>query len=63
MNPYEANFGNLSSRSLVWLRGMLRLYRKPLLVLIAASATLAIGAGAGDAPAVSRTAAATVTSR
>jgi hypothetical protein len=51
MNPYEVTVGNLSARSLAWLRGILRLYKKPLLILVAASATLAIGAGAGDAPA------------
>ncbi len=50
MNPYEANMRNVSARLGAWVRGMLRIYRKPLLVIIAATATMAVGVSATDAP-------------
>ncbi len=51
MNPYEANLTNVSARILAWVRGMARQYRRPLLALIAASVTLAVGVNAGPSPA------------
>ncbi|MBB6229511.1 hypothetical protein FHS79_003714 [Polymorphobacter multimanifer] len=48
MNPYEANVWNVSSRLGAWLRGLLRLYRRPLLVLLCASVTTAVGVSAGQ---------------
>ena len=50
MNPYEANFSNTVARLSAWGRCMLRRYRRPLLVIAAATATMAIGVNAGDAP-------------
>lgn len=50
MNPYEANFSNMATRTSAWVRGLLRIYRKPLLIILAATATLAVGVGAADAP-------------
>ncbi len=50
MNPYEANMANLTSRLVAWARGLARRYRRPILVLLAASATLAVGVSAGQAP-------------
>lgn len=50
MNPYEANMANLTSRLVALGRGLMRRYRRPLLVLLAASATLAVGVSAGQAP-------------
>jgi hypothetical protein len=51
MNPYEATFGNVMSRVGAWVRGCLHRYRKPLLVMVAATATLAVGVSAGNPPA------------
>lgn len=51
MNPYEANFTNTVSRLGAWCRGMLRRYRRPLLAIGAATATMAIGVSAAHAPA------------
>lgn len=52
MNPYEANLRNVSARLGAWARGMVRLYRKPLIVLLLGGLTTAAGLGAsqrGDA--------------
>jgi uncharacterized protein (DUF2062 family) len=51
MNPYEANFSNTAARLGAWGRGMVRRYRRPLWVLAAAAATMAIGVSAAHAPA------------
>lgn len=48
MNPYEANLRNVSARMSAWTRGMLRLYRKPLIVLLLASVTTAVGVSASQ---------------
>jgi len=50
MNPYEANFSNTIARIGAWNRGMLRRYRRPLWVMAAATAMMAIGVGAANAP-------------
>lgn len=50
MNPYEATFGNVLSRIGAWVRGCLHRYRKPLLVMLAATATLAVGVSAASPP-------------
>lgn len=54
MNPYEATLPNVMARVGAWVRGLLRRYRKLLLVIGAATATLAIGLNATQAPAMSR---------
>jgi hypothetical protein len=46
MNPYEANARNIVLRLGVWLRGMARLYRRPLVVITIASLTMAMGVSA-----------------
>lgn len=51
MDPYEASFSNVVARLGAWGRGMLRRYRRPLLVIAAATATMAIGVSAAQAPA------------
>jgi hypothetical protein len=51
MNPYEATFGNVMARVGAWVRGCLHRYRKPLLLMVAATATLAVGVSAGSPPA------------
>jgi hypothetical protein len=51
MNPYEANFSNTVARLGAWGRGMLRRYRRPLWAIAAATATMAIGVSAANAPA------------
>jgi hypothetical protein len=51
MNPYEATFGNVVSRVGAWVRGCLHRYRKPLLLMVAATATLAVGVSAASPPA------------
>jgi hypothetical protein len=48
MNPYEANARNLVVRLNAWVRGMVRLYRKPLLVLLMAGATTAVSVSASQ---------------
>ena len=50
MNPYEANLTNTLARLGAWNRGMLRRYRRPLWMLAAATATMAIGVNAAHAP-------------
>jgi hypothetical protein len=52
MNPYEATLPNILARIAAWVRGLLRRYRKPLLVMGAAGATVAISLGATQAPAM-----------
>ena len=52
MNHYEATLPNIVARIGAWVRGLLRRYRKPLLVIGAASATVAISMGATQAPAM-----------
>lgn len=62
MNPYEATLPNIVARIGAWIRGLLRRYRKPLLVIGAAGATIAISIGATDAP-VSNPASAAIAQR
>jgi hypothetical protein len=50
MNPYEANLLNTSARIGAWLRGVLRMYRKPILLIASAGVVLAAGVAAGEAP-------------
>jgi hypothetical protein len=50
VNPYEANFSNTIARLGAWNRGMLRRYRRPLWLLVAAAATMAISVSAAHAP-------------
>jgi hypothetical protein len=50
MDPYEANLRNTFVRVGAWLRGMVRRYRRPLLVVAAAGVSMAIGVSASDAP-------------
>jgi anti-sigma factor RsiW len=50
MNPYEMTFANTLSRVRAWLRGLARQYRRPLLVVLAATGMLAAGVSAGQAP-------------
>jgi hypothetical protein len=50
MNPYEANISNTVARLGAWGRGMLRRYRRPLWAIFAATATIAIGVSAAQAP-------------
>lgn len=48
MNPYEANLRNVSARLGAWARGMVRLYRKPLIVLLLAGLSTAVGVSAAQ---------------
>lgn len=50
MNRYEATLPNVLARIGAWMRGILRLYRRPLLVVGTATATLALAVSAGQAP-------------
>jgi hypothetical protein len=50
MNPYEANVHNIVLRLAAWLRGMVRLYRRPLLLMAIASMTMAVSVSAGQEP-------------
>lgn len=50
MNPYEANVQNVALRLGAWLRGMVRLYRRPLLLMAVASVTMAVSVNAGQDP-------------
>jgi hypothetical protein len=50
MNPYEANLLNTTSRLGAWVRGILRMYRKRILLVAGAGAVLAAGVAAGEAP-------------
>jgi hypothetical protein len=51
MNPYEATLPNVLARLFAWLRGLLRLYRRPLLVaaMTGLLTALAIGTSLGPA--------------
>jgi hypothetical protein len=59
MNPYEATLGNVLARVGAWVRGCLHRYRKPLLVMVAATATLAVGVSAANPPTHTQLASAT----
>jgi hypothetical protein len=48
MNPYDANFRNVSARLGAWALGMVRLYRRPLIVILLASVTTAVGVNASQ---------------
>lgn len=50
MNPYEATLTNVVLRLGAWVRGMVRYYRRPLLVMGAAAVTMVVGVSATDAP-------------
>ncbi len=49
MNPYEMTFSNTMARMAAWVRGLLKRYRRPLLVVMAATATLAVSVSASQA--------------
>lgn len=49
MNPYEATLPRVLARIGAWLRGLAKRYRRPLLVAVAATATLAVGVAGGAA--------------
>ncbi len=51
VNAYEANVWNVSARVSAWLRGLVRMYRRPLMVLLVASVTTAVGVSAGQSAA------------
>jgi hypothetical protein len=53
MNPYDATVRNVAARLGVWVYGMVRLYRRPLVILALASATMvaAVDARQAKAPA------------
>jgi len=48
MNPYEASVRNVTARLGVWIFGMLRLYRRPLVFLAVASLTMVAGVNANQ---------------
>lgn len=50
-NPYSPTLGNTAARLSVWLRGMLRMHRRRLVLLAGAGAVLAAAVSAGEAPA------------
>ena len=56
MNPYEATLPNIASRIRAWVRGLLRLYRRPLMLVIGAALLVAFGASGAFAPATSEAA-------
>ena len=49
-NPYEPTLANTAQRMRVWVRGVLRMHRKVLLVTLAAGSTLFAGVAASEAP-------------
>jgi hypothetical protein len=53
MNPYEATLPNLLARVAAWLRGLLRLYRRPLFVAVMAGIVTALALGTSLGPAAS----------
>jgi hypothetical protein len=53
MNPYEATLPNLFARVAAWLRGLLRLYRRPLLLALTAGGIAALALGTSLGPAAS----------
>lgn len=50
VNPYAPTIGNTASRSLTWVRGIVRMHRRALLLTLAAGVTLAVGVNASQAP-------------
>jgi hypothetical protein len=63
MNPYEATLPNIASRISAWVRGLLRLYRRPLLIVAGTAMLIAAGFGAAFVPALSPAIAVTATPR
>lgn len=53
MNPYEATLPNVLARVVAWLRGLLRLYRRPLLIAVMTGAVAAVALGTSLGPAAS----------
>jgi hypothetical protein len=53
MNPYEATLPNVLARVATWLRGLLRLYRRPLLIALMTGAAAALALGTSLGPAAS----------
>jgi hypothetical protein len=51
MNPYDMTVANTLSRMAAWVRGVSKIYRKPLFVMAAATAVLVVGVSAGPASA------------
>ncbi len=49
-NPYAPTLGNTLARLGVWVRGVVRMHRRALLLTLAAGATLAVGVNASEAP-------------
>jgi hypothetical protein len=45
MNPYEVTLPNVLARVAAWLRGLLRLYRRPLLIALLAGGVTGLGLG------------------
>ena len=54
MNPYEATLPNIAARLRAWLRGLLRLYRRPLMLIAAVATLVALGTTGALAPATSQ---------
>ena len=50
VNPYAPTMGNTYARIRVWVRGIVRMHRRMLLLTVAAGVTLAVGVNASDAP-------------
>lgn len=63
MNPYEASLPNIAARLRAWVRGIMRLYRRPLLAATGVGMLVALGAGGAFPPATSQTTQATATPR
>ncbi len=55
MNPYEATLTNVLARVRAWLRGVARRYRKPLMLAVLATATIAASVNTGRAAATNDT--------
>jgi hypothetical protein len=51
MNPYEATLPNVLARIAAWLRGLLRLYRRPLLIALTTGTMAALALGTTFGPA------------
>ena len=49
-NPYAPTLANTAQRLRAWVRGVIRLHRRTIVVLLAAGVTLAAGVSAGEAP-------------
>lgn len=63
MNPYEATLPNVIARLLAWVQGLLRLYRRPLLIAASAGIVVALALSATPGPAASPIAAASAPTR